>query len=1635
MSAMSSSTASSQKYAGTLLRVGLSPRSTNWHEFCAAFQDHAATAGFPLFITKVTNPSYVSAREDGTFVKPKQPKDNLPQEVVDMMSAQAKLDRAIARHDEHAKILSKHTDDMRKFYSFIKTAVDQPTEMLLTSLVEGYRKLDVDRDPVALWAELKKFATVGFDESKPARHMRAKNELAMCTQAADENPTVFLSRYTRCVQALELAGGRADPEETQALEYLQKLSDVRLRHFKHEMLNKIRNLEEVPKTTQQMAVRAQQHDKPPQAGTAGVNWASSAPTGPVHVPESSAPARQKGNVEDKCMGGCGQLKSNHQLENCRTLQQILKMPEVKKLTDDRRAAMENRGARKERPRPDKRPTTMPVTASGDHEGTSGYIAESSLNQMYLSFSATMSDPVSAMTTNALEFANQHGKNKTGVKYLDSGAEISITGNGCHVDKLRKLDKPIEARGISGLMKIEQVGECTTTKSPMYFHPDVPLTIISFNSFDRRYDFGGTTSIIGSEGNSVIATMEWKPCSDNNDGAHPAYFERVASNKALFALKDRPKDVALTEREQNALCRVVEKLEKARNMVRALGYPGELAVKTLLKRIIDKGDEKDIPISVDDIKQSYDLYGRREEDAGRARAEKTKVTLPADRDLIPLEKRKVYLYMDVFFVGGIPFLITVASIICFVIITVLAKQDTATIHSTLMEKHVAPYAARGVEVTTICSDSATAFIALEQKLAMPASGGKGIEMTFAAPNQHQVNSERSIQWAKTYARSITTGVQIKHAYKTPRSLYPHLMFAVANNMNSLPLYNETDATPPNEALNGEAYKFEYATHAFGDPVSCKVPLDETEKRTLTSREEFGILITHAAHDQGWWVFLPESKKVVNRMHVTSTVMTSAQVEEMNQMAKQDDEKAKNKKGYFPLDDWKTRDGEAVRDPVDVFIEQPPATDAVIAPKPSTPLRVESENVVDSESGSASRGVNGDVPDAEAASTSRGATDAMSQATDAQAEHRPPSVEPGEMTPSTVAVPPPFLRVNTRSNTRAAAEKSREQAKLVARIEKKVATIAPGETDRAEAVLAKLVNNYLDHELNKSAVHDSVSKLIAFAESSGAIVDTEDGIVMRLTVKKSQQEFGDTSTEASLIAEMSSILDKELFEPQFKHLLTKEQRTKVIRSSIFLKAKYNAVGEFIKLKARLVANGSQQDPKSYGDMDSPTVTMEGLFMMTAISAHERRHNCTIDIVAAYLEADAMDGSEIYLELEALPSRILVKLKPEYAKYLDIHGKFTGRLKKALYGLIESAHQFWKKLCTSLKSIGFVSNDKDECVMNKTVGAHQVSIACFSDDMYMTCASLPTLKATIEEIRKEFPNIVVHHGPVLDYLGMSLDFSKRGECQVSMPAYMSHVIESCPAAIRPTIKISEKTVPADSDLFQIDENSALLDEKRKVEFHSVVMQIFYTAKRHRCDCLLAISFLTKRVQAPTEQDWSKLKHLLQYLSDTKDLVLILRPSLGLKIIAFVDASYGVHMDMKSQSGLVITVGGAPICCKARTQQLNTKSSTEAEIVALGDAGSMIIWARDFLISQGHESAEEPSIVFEDNMSTIALIKKGKATQPQTRHIKIRFFFLSDYIKRKEVELVYKETKMMIADMFTKPLPFHEFNRMRTMLMNSSI
>jgi len=141
-------------------------------------------------------------------------------------------------------------------------------------------------------------------------------------------------------------------------------------------------------------------------------------------------------------------------------------------------------------------------------------------------------------------------------------------------------------------------------------------------------------------------------------------------------------------------------------------------------------------------------------------------------------------------------------------------------------------------------------------------------------------------------------------------------------------------------------------------------------------------------------------------------------------------------------------------------------------------------------------------------------------------------------------------------------------------------------------------------------------------------------------------------------------------------------------------------------------------------------------------------------------------------------------------------------------------------------------------------------------------------------------------------------------------------------------------------------------------------------------------------------------------------------------------VHKDCKSHTGTVISLGSGPVLVKSVKQKINTKSSTEAELVGLSDSMSVIIWCRNFLEEQGYKMP--PAQVFQDNMSTIAMVRSGKPTSDRTRHINIRFFFIHDREKNGEIKIEYRSTETMLADILTKPLQGEQFELLRDELLN---
>ena len=61
-------------------------------------------------------------------------------------------------------------------------------------------------------------------------------------------------------------------------------------------------------------------------------------------------------------------------------------------------------------------------------------------------------------------------------------------------------------------------------------------------------------------------------------------------------------------------------------------------------------------------------------------------------------------------------------------------------------------------------------------------------------------------------------------------------------------------------------------------------------------------------------------------------------------------------------------------------------------------------------------------------------------------------------------------------------------------------------------------------------------------------------------------------------------------------------------------------------------------------------------------------------------------------------------------------------------------------------------------------------------------------------------------------------------------------------------------------------------------------------------------------------------------------------------MDVSFASDKDFESRTGVVNTLGNGPVCIDSSRPKLNTKSSTEAELVGVSDGSNNIFWLRNF-------------------------------------------------------------------------------------------
>jgi hypothetical protein len=207
--------------------------------------------------------------------------------------------------------------------------------------------------------------------------------------------------------------------------------------------------------------------------------------------------------------------------------------------------------------------------------------------------------------------------------------------------------------------------------------------------------------------------------------------------------------------------------------------------------------------------------------------------------------------------------------------------------------------------------------------------------------------------------------------------------------------------------------------------------------------------------------------------------------------------------------------------------------------------------------------------------------------------------------------------------------------------------------------------------------------------------------------------------------------------------------------------------------------------------------------------------------------------------------------------------------------------------------------------------------------------------------------------DYLGITIDYSEKEKVKFMMYDYLEDILNEMPDDMNGTAP-----TPASNNLFDVDEESPSLNEKESDFFHRTTARLLFAAKRARPDLQVAVAYLCTRVKNPNQSVYRKLARVIKYLRLTIFIPLILGWDGTGHLTWSVDTLFAVHKDTRSHTGAVLSLGQGTLMSMTLKQKINTKSSTEAELVGVDDAMNFVECIQLF-VEQQVESLNAESIL----------------------------------------------------------------------------
>jgi hypothetical protein len=1241
--------------------------------------------------------------------------------------------------------------------------------------------------------------------------------------------------------------------------------------------------------------------------------------------------------------------------------------------------------------------------------------------------------------------------------LDSDSTVSIFCNPNLLVDIHEVDVPLYLETNGGGYQVSTQMGTVPDFGPVWYNPESIANVLSLAQVRRlrrvtmdsdsspafhvhKLDGSGTTMFTKHESGLYLYDASM-PIGDPNDTNASIFayscLQTVAHNKTKFT------------------ARQVDAADEARKLYRLLGRPGYTRFLTTLR----ENHILNCPITVDDARRAECIYGQdvaflkgktTDSPAKSHVPDFTPVNLPSD--LLSLHPNVTFC-LDLFYVLGLGFSLSTSRSLRYLSSQHISDRTRPNI-TACVAADLSTYRARGFTPTAIHADNE---FSLQQVF-------PDIHFSICSADDHVPEIERAVRTVKESIRATIHGMPYA---RLPRVLVKALVTHATRTLNMLPHPDGVSSTmSPATIVTGQP-KTDFRTLSleFGTYVQVyDGTSNDTKSRTLgaiatnptgnsSGDYYFMSLATGERIHRRSWTVLPISDAVISRVEEIALNEKMPPVDNDNHMLHEFDPDAvidpsEYDRNYAPpitdpesdnnlTSDAYTDESESDDDSFGDEGHHPDFDDD--GPIIPAPVRVPHTVTQPTPLPSGDEG----NPRGPLDPTTLQASDIEAQPTtvDTVEEEERPTIDVSTVeTVEEEERPAIDASIDTSTVERVGEEERPSLPRHPGlRPPKPVETRRPGLRPPKPVDFQHRFNFSQIHQCNKEVAQSWGANQHAIESMPLPGLDSEPftapqmqsihkaitGLMFtQMSANKGIKKFGQSALDA-LRKEFLQFRALEVLEPLDAFTLTDEQKAEALRSISVIKEKRDGT-----LKGRTCADGSSQQGKfSKSETGSPTIANDALFLTVMTDAFEERDVGTADVGGAYLHAYMKQF--ISMRFVGWAVDLLCDVNPEYAKFVVYEGKtkvLYVRCNKAIYGCVVSGVLWYELFSETLEQQGFTVNPYDFCVANAIIDGSQCTVGWFVDDTKISHVKPSVVTKIINMLEARFGRMTVTRGRVHKFLGMTITYLGDGTATVHMPSYITEAIDESGLDVSKSAK-----TPCSNALLFIDETSPLLSVPSAKRFHSIVAKLIYVGTRARTDILLALSFLCGRVSAPTEQDKLKLKRLLSYLKCTIDLKLRIGADSLSHFATWVDASFAVHPDMRSHTGGVISFGRGGLICKSKKQSINTKSSTEAELVGASDYLPHTLYVKMFMEAQGYPI--RCATFHQDNESAIKMEQNGKASCGQrSRHIDIRYFFITDHSKRNCINITHCPTEDMLADFFTKPLQGSLFRKFRSVLLGEA-